>query len=156
MSCLFLATDCKNGDDFPPCELPPDVFNTGFTFKLVSTNGQTLIGVSGTLYESEDVKITDSDGNSLANVEVRGDGTIGLIVPSNSDETGKTIEKDFYLVLPPTGVNPEEDIDTISTTYQLTLTECNFIWYDFFEASYNDSLYHSGDFPASKIKFIKQ
>jgi len=151
-----MATDCKKKDDFPPCELPPDAFNTPFSFQLVSANGQTLIGESGTLYESSDVKLTDSTGNIPPSVEIGSAGTIGLIIPSNGEETGKFIKKDFFLVLPPTGVNPDEDVDTISTTYKLLLTKCNVFWYESFEVAYNDSLYHSGEFPTSKLNFIKQ
>ncbi len=156
LGCLFMATDCKKKDDFPPCELPPDAFNTPFTFQLVSTNGQTLIGESGALYESTDVKVTDSEGSIPPSVEIGSAGIIGLIIPSNGDETDEIIKKDFFLILPPTGINPNEDVDTISTTYKLLLTECNVFWYQSFEVTYNDSLYHSGEFPANKLKFIKQ
>ena len=156
LGCLFLATDCNNGDDIPNCEEPLDAFRDPLIFQLVSPNGQTLIGESGTLYESKDVTVTNMNGQQPNKLQIGGSGIISFIVPADNDQIDETLEKDFYLVLPPTGINPSEDIDTIQTTYKLVLEkECNVTWYEAIEISFNDSLYHSGDFPLDKIKFIK-
>ena len=156
MCCLFLATDCNNGDDIPNCELPLDAFSEPTTFQLVSPTGQTLIGEFGTLYENKYVEVEDADGMKPSGLHIGDSGNISFVIPKSNDQIGEPLERSFFLILPPTGNNPLADTDTIKTKYQLLFdNRCNVTWYESMEIRFNDSLYHSGDFPNDIIKFTK-
>jgi hypothetical protein len=61
----------------------------------------------------------------------------------------------YFLYLPDEEGNPGRDVDTLSFTYKFRRqNDCPGIWYESFSASYNDSLYHEGEFVVP-MEFLK-
>ena len=129
-----------------------------FVFKLVDKKtNSNLIAAWGAKYESSKVDLLIEDGIEASNLEIGADGNISFIIPERNDEALiNEVSKKFYIHLPDAQGSLSQDIDTLVFKYKFYEKEknCPKIWYATFSASFNDSLYHSGEY-LSYIEFKK-
>ena len=140
-----------------PCEdTQSSVYDNGFHFELVSLSGSTLIGVTGTRYDPKDVSYQKADGSVPPSLSISGAGTISHWLAEYEDPVNETIDKVYYLILPPTPQFNEIDYDTISISYRLSDGhDCFDLRYEDISVRYNDSLYNSNFYP-NRYQFLKE
>ncbi|MEO1260180.1 MAG: hypothetical protein AAFZ15_15400 [Bacteroidota bacterium] len=155
INCLLVFSSCDNNDDGYGCELPPNAFSAPFGFRLVSETGETLIATNGAPYEDTDVEIIDADGEEPFGTYIGRAGSMSFKVAEHGEEMGLVIRKQYYLILPETA-DLKPDTNEIRASYMLGLSECNQVWYETFQVSFGDSMYHTGEFPTDRIDFIKK
>ena len=153
-SMVLSLLSCHKKND---CDAPgPD--GEVFIFRLLDKSSNTnLIAAWGAKYDSELVDLTKEDGSHPDFLEIRENGKISFVIPNASYEALEQEKtQTFFLLLPDGQGNPGRDIDTLSFTYKFTRRDdCPAIWYESFSASYNDSLYHDGEFKTHSSNSLK-
>jgi hypothetical protein len=151
---ISLLYNCNCKED--GCDAPgPD--GEVFVFRLLDKSSKTnLIAAWGAKYDSDLVDLLKEDGGKAYLLEVRENGNISFIIPTDSYEAlEQEMTRKFFLYLPDEEGNPGRDVDTLSFTYKFRRqNDCPGIWYESFSASYNDSLYHEGEFVVP-MEFLK-
>ena len=140
----------KDIDFEQPCD-------NSILFRMIDENSNELIGEYGRMYELENISICQQDFQSAIKAKVDGGGKISFVLTEDtSDEPlNNVISKTFLLNFQNPKDTSEIDTDTILFEYVLTQQECPPIWFEDFKVSYNDSLYHDGEFD-NTFRFIKK
>jgi len=142
-------------------EVGPD--QEAFTFRLVDENTrETVIAAWGTKYDNEDVEFKQDSNNSIKGLQIEGDGIISFFpvedIGSDIEEfIGKSFTNIYYLFLDAKNEERETDVDTIVISFDFVSVEEKCVPIDFGTTTitYNDSIYHQGDF-IHIIDFVKK
>ncbi len=147
----FFSCDTEKCSEYGPSDTP-------FVLELLDkNNGKYLMGDWGSKYDYEIVELLDEEGNLPKNLEVGpGCNIVFTIAESDTEALEQDITKKFYLYLPDEMGIPKRDVDTLVFKYRFKKKEnCpEDTWFKSFSASYNDSLYHEGEY-VEIIQFLK-
>jgi hypothetical protein len=155
LSIITLFSNCCFNSECAGCNAPGPAEGV-FIFRLLDETTKTnLIAAWGAKYDSELVDLLEEDGSKANQLEVRENGKISFVIPDDSNEAlDQEKTKTFFLQLPDEQGNPGRDVDTLMFSYRFSHQDCPSIWYKSFKVSYNDSLYHEGEF-VTIIEFLK-
>jgi hypothetical protein len=136
--CLLFFTSCERKED---CA---HVYFSTFAFKLSDKNGFNQIATWGAPYQSDSVFLVHADGSTPQDLEIGDDGIIWFVLPNIErlrfvEDTMVSLE--MFLLLPDFQGNARQDTDTLRFTYQSRA-----LCYDNFQVSFNDSVYHDGQY----------
>ncbi|MCC6412316.1 MAG: hypothetical protein IT270_11695 [Saprospiraceae bacterium] len=153
--CLLLALTINIGCDKKNyCTGGIQIEDVRLSFRLVDSNGLSIIGDFGKKYGIEDVKFLNTTGVTTG-FDIQGDGMIFFNLESGQ-HGNDTIATEYNLILDPVPSFPYEDIDTINVVIILQrLPDCEYPILNQFLVSFNDSLYYSNSVITNTLNFYK-
>jgi len=135
-----------------------------FSFRLVDKDTEeTIIAAWGTPYDYEDIQFKQLMKDTIRGLSIKSNGRITFklideIRSNNRDDIiGKPFTNTYYLHLVPKNEDRETDIDTIVVSSEIVPTdrECASIDFGITTITYNDSIYHQGNY-IENLDFLKK